>query len=174
VRKAFTLMELMLVVVIVGIIYAMALSTFKIPDVKDLDALSLQTLPKYMRETFPLMDAKMVCFEPCGECGFLVNGEWNEDKLELFNTTDVTAYRIDREGYTHEQEYAPHDVNDAYKKACFILHKRSNDSIEATILQVQKDFYYYRAAYEEVKHFDTLNSVEQFYQQRMARIEDEQ
>ena len=167
-------MELMLVVVIIGIVYAMALSSFKPPDNKDLESVSLMSLPKYLRENFALQDAKLVCFEPCGKCEVLVDGQWQEDKIELFTSSDVRSYTIDIEGFAAESEFAPHDIDDAYKQACFILHKRSNDSIEPIVLENEGSFIYYKAAYEEVEKYPTLSAIQTQYQQQSSTIRNEQ
>ena len=173
-KSAFSLMELMLVVVIIGVVYAMALSSFKVPDTKDLDTITLLTLPKYLRDNFALQDAKLVCFEPCGKCRILVDDEWQEKELELFDSSEVSSYTLDKEGFTIESEYAPHDKEDAYKKACFILHKRINDAIEPLILKAENKFIYYKAAYEEVKYYKSLSAIEDEYKNAIDMIRNEQ
>ena len=173
-RSAFSLMELMLVVVIIGIVYAMALSSFKAPDTKDLDAVTLLTLPKYLRDNFALQDVKLVCFEPCGKCRLLVDDEWQEKELELFDSSDVTSYSLDIEGFAEESEFAPHDKEDSYKKACFILHKRVNNAIDPLVLQSEDRFIYYKAAYEEVKDYESLSAIQDEYKNAIDMIRNEQ
>lgn len=173
-RHAFSLMELMLVVVIIGVVYAMALSSLKPPAKKDLEAFSLLTLPKYLRDNFALQDAKLVCFEPCGKCGVLVDGQWQEDEIELFDSTDVRSYTLDLEGFAKDSEFAPHDIEDGYKQACFILHKQSNDAIEPIVLEEGDRFIYYKAAYEEVKSYETLTAIQSEYQKDTNTIRTEQ
>jgi len=173
-KHAFSLMELMLVVVIIGVIYAMALSSLKPPTTKDIEAFSLLTLPKYLRENFALQDAKLVCFEPCGKCGVLVDGQWQEETIELFTSSDVHSYSLDVEGFAKASEFAPHDIEDGYKQACFILHKMSNDAIEPIILEENGRFIYYKAAYEEVKSYDTLTAIQGVYQKETNTIRTQQ
>ena len=173
-RRAFSLMELMLVVVIIGIVYAFALSSFKPPDPKDLEAFSLMTLPKYLRENFALQDVKLVCFEPCGKCDVLVDGQWQGEPVELFTSSDVRSYSLDTEGFAKQSEFAPHDIQDAYKQACFILHKRSNGSIDPIVLESEGKFIYYKAGYEDVESFKTLSSIQTQYQQTSNTIRTEQ
>ena len=62
-RRAFSLMELMLVVVIIGVVYAMSLSSLKPPEKKELEAFSLLTLPKYLRENFAFYTTCLCCFD---------------------------------------------------------------------------------------------------------------
>lgn len=173
-KRAFSLMELMLVVVIIGVVYAMAFSSLKPPKTKDIEAFSLLTLPKYLRDNFALQDAKLVCFEPCGKCGVLVDGEWQEETIELFDSSDIRSYTLDIEGFSKATEFAPHDIEDGYKQACFILHKKSNDSIEPIILEESGRFIYYKAAYEEVKSYDTLGSIQGAYQKETNTIRTQQ
>ncbi len=169
-RAGFSLMELMIVVVIIGIVYAMALSTFKAPGPNRQDSFSLMTLPAYLRENFALMDTKIVCFEPCGTCQILVDGEWLEDEIELFDSSDIHAYTLDVEGFATEAEFVPHDIKDAYREACFILHKRANDAISPIVLGVDKQFIYYKAGYEEVKAYDSLAQIQNEYTQTAELI----
>jgi len=164
----------MLVVVIIGIVYALALSSFKPPDTKDLEAFSIMTLPKYLRDNFALQDAKLVCFEPCGKCNVLVDGEWQEEGIELFSSSDVRSYSLDIEGFAKQSEFAPHDIQDAYKQACFILHKRSNGSIDPIVLETEGKFIYYKAGYEDAQSFENLSSIQTQYQKTSNTIRTEQ
>jgi len=172
-RRAFSLIELMLVVVIIGIVYAMALSSFKPPDKKELESFSLKDLPKYLRENFPLSDAKLVCFKPCGKCSLLVDGEWKEDEVELFSNSDVKSYTLDLEGFAIEKEYVPYDITDAYRQSCFVLHKATNDAISPIILESDGSFIYYKAGYEEVKSYTSLAVIQDEYQKIANIIRDE-
>ncbi|MDF1881904.1 prepilin-type N-terminal cleavage/methylation domain-containing protein [Sulfurimonas sp. MAG313] len=169
-KKAFTLMELMLVVVIIGVVYAMALSSMKPPDIKELEAFSLMTLPKYLRNNYALSDAKIVCFSPCGKCGVLVDGQWLEDTIELFSSTDVRSYTLDTEGFANEAQFAPHDIEDAYRQACFILHKNTNGAIDPIVLENEEKFIYYKAAYEEPETFESLGLIQSLYQNELNTI----
>jgi hypothetical protein len=166
-------MELMLVVLIIGIVYAMALSSFKAPESKELDAFTLMTLPKFLRDSYKLSDAKLVCFEPCGKCSVIVDGQWQEDEVELFTSPDVKSYSLDTQGYANEIEFPPADIDDAYKKACFILHKYPNGSIEPIVLENEGRFIYYKAAYEEVQSYENLSSIQDEYQKQSSTIRNE-
>ncbi len=172
-KRAFSLIELMLVIVIVGIVYSLAISSFKPPDEEGVEALTLETLPGYLRRNFALSDAKLVCFEPCGKCGVMVDGEWMEEELDLFSSSKVKSYSLDLEGFAIEKEFAPHDMQDAYKKACFILHKRSNDSIESIVLENEGKFIYYKAGYAEAESYDSLALIQSEYQKTADIIRDE-
>lgn len=173
-RRAFSLMELMLVVLIIGIVYAMALSSFKPPDTKELDSFTLMTLPEFLRDSYKLSDAKLVCFEPCGKCSVVVDGQWQEDEVELFTSSDVKSYSLDVQGYANELDFPPVDLEDAYKQACFILHKRPNGSIEPIVLESEGRFIYYKAAYEEVQSYKNLTDIQDEYQKQSSTIRNEQ
>ncbi|MBE0499617.1 MAG: type II secretion system protein [Campylobacterales bacterium] len=169
-KGAFSLIELMLVVVIIGIVYALALSSFKPPEKQGMELFTLYTLPDYLRENFALADAKIVCFEPCGKCNLMVNGAWQEEEIELFDSSNVKSYMLDLEGFALEKEFAPHDRENAYKKACFVLHKRPNGSIESIVLEKDKKFIYYKAGYEEAKEYETLAALQSEYKKIVYEI----
>ncbi len=173
-RSAFSLLELMIVVVIIGIVYAMALSSFNPPVKKELDTFSLTTLPQYLRKNHPLVDAKLVCFKPCGKCKIMVDGEWKEeDEVDLFSKGSVKSYTLDIEGFATEKEFAPHDMNDAYRQACFILHKNANDSLSPIVLESKGEYIYYKAGYEEVEKYESLAQIQDQYQKVANMIRNE-
>lgn len=163
-KSAFSLIELMLVVVIIGIVYALALSSFKPPEKQGIDVFTLYTLPDYLRENFVLSDAKIVCFEPCGKCNLMVDGAWQEEEIELFDSSDVNSYTLDLEGFAQEKEFVPQDREDGYRKSCFVLHKRPNGSIEPIVLEKEKRFIYYKAGYEDAKEYESLATLQIEYQ----------
>jgi len=172
-RRAFSLMELMLVVLIVGIVYAMGLSSFKPPKTKELDTFTLMTLPKFLRDSYKLSDAKLVCFEPCGKCGVVVDGQWQEDEVDLFPSSEVKSYSLDTQGYANDLEFAPADMEDAYRQACFILHKHPNGAIDPIVLESEGRFIYYRAAYEEAQSYESLSAIQDEYQKQSSTIRNE-
>jgi len=174
IRKAFSLLELILVVVIVGIVYALALSTMKVPSTKDAEAFTLATLPKYLRENFKLSDAKIICFEPCGKCSVAVDGEFLEEELSLFDKSNVKSYELSFEGYGTEKEYIPYDKQDPYKQACFVLHKWPNGAIEEVVLESDDSFIYYKAGYEKTDTYSSLAKLQDAYKKELDAIRDGQ
>jgi len=174
IRKAFSLLELMLVVVIVGVVYALALSTMKVPSKTDAEAFTLATLPKYLRENFKLSDAKIICFEPCGKCSVVVDGEFLDEELSLFDKSNVRSYELSYEGYGTEKEYLPYDVQDPYKQACFVLHKWSNGAIEEVVLESDDSFIYYKAGYDKPISYKSLAKLQDAYKQELDVIRDGQ
>ena len=171
-KPAFSLLELMLVVVIVGIVYTLALSTMKASKKTDADAFTLKTLPKYLRENFKLSDVKILCFEPCGKCQVIVDDEPLEEEIMLFENADVKSYELSFEGYATQKEYLPYDKDDPYKQACFVLHKRVNDSIESVVLELDKEFIYYKAGYNKAEVYESLVSLQDAYKKELDEIRD--
>ncbi len=169
-KKAFSLLELILVVVIVGIVYTLALSTMKVPNKDDIEAFTLETLPQYLRDNFKLLDAKIICNEPCGNCRVLVDGAFLDEELSLFQEADVKSYELSYEGYGTEKEYLPYDANDPYKQACFVLHKWPNGAIEEVVLESEKGFIYYKAGYEKVKTYKSLANLQDAYKKELNAI----
>jgi len=165
-------MELILVVVIIGVMYALGLSKMHAPTIKDVESFTLADLPQYLRKNYRLSDAKIVCAEPCGSCQVIVDGQVLNENLELFESKNVKSYELSLDGYGTQKQYTPFDEKDPYKEACFILHKRVNDSIETVVLEVEGEFLYYKAGYEEVKSYKSLAALQDAYTKELDLIRD--
>lgn len=163
-------MELIIVVVIIGVMYALGLSQMKAPKTEDIESFTLFTLPQYLRDNYRLSDAKIVCLEPCGKCSVLVDGAFLEKELELFESANVKSYELSLDGYATEKEYLPYDKQDTYKQACFVLHKGVNDSIEPVVLEVEGRFIYYKAGYEKAKSYKSLAILQDSYKKELDLI----
>jgi hypothetical protein len=134
----------------------------------------LATLPKYLRENFKLSDAKIICFEPCGKCEVLVDGQFLDEELSLFDKSNVKSYELSFEGYGTEKEYLPYDKQDPYKQACFVLHKYANGAIEEVVLESDDEFIYYKAGYERTKSYPSLAKLQDAYKKELNAIRDGQ
>ena len=94
-RKAFTLIELMIVIVIIGVVYTLAITKIKAPMKKTAQKPTLLTLKSYLLGF--MQDGKkvsLVCDDACKECTI-----YRDDKklstIESFVDESVESYRYD-------------------------------------------------------------------------------
>ena len=113
-KKAFSLIELLIVVLIIGIVYTLAITNFqKVGD--ESQKVTLQTLKKYI-QTFPHeKDVKFLCLDDCSSCDIFVDGKKDEELNGVFDnflddTIEVYRYEynaglqeIEKEIYFNEE-----------------------------------------------------------------------
>jgi len=92
-KKAFSLIELLIVILIIGIVYTISVGNFK--KVKDDSVkLTLGNLKEYL-QTLPYeKSAEILCLDDCSECNILVDGE-SVKKIDDFLDKSVKSYRYD-------------------------------------------------------------------------------
>lgn len=83
-KKAFSLIELLIVVLIVGIVYTLAISSFE--SLKKGDSKpSLLNLKTYLSKVQYKNEIKLLCLDECESCLVLVDGELNQELSEDFD-----------------------------------------------------------------------------------------
>ena len=84
-KKAFSLIELLIVVMIVGIVYTLAISGFE--NLKQGKTKpSLLNLKTYLSKVQYKNEVKLLCLDECESCIVLVDGESNQELSEGFDS----------------------------------------------------------------------------------------
>lgn len=104
-RYAFTLIELMIVIVIIGIVYVLALTSIKSHSDKK-ESLTLRTLPKFMESIHSHDELFLTCIDNCKACYLFRDGEF-EDEIDPFIDEDIRIYKYDVNLGTNEIHYTP-------------------------------------------------------------------
>lgn len=113
-KKAFSLIELLIVIVIIGVVYTLAITNFQKVGDESLKV-TFPTLKKYL-QTFPYeKDVQFLCLDDCSSCDIFVDGK-KEEKLHgvfdgfLDDTIEVYRYEynsgvqeIEKEIYFNEE-----------------------------------------------------------------------
>jgi prepilin-type N-terminal cleavage/methylation domain-containing protein len=94
-KRAFSLIELLIVIVIIGVLYTLSINNFKTLKNKD-EKLTLKTLKRYMQNIPHEKSVKILCTQNCLSCDFYVDTKiFLEKKISedfLDNTTKVYRY----------------------------------------------------------------------------------
>ena len=92
-KKAFSLIELLIVILIIGVVYTLSIGSFE--KVKDESKkLTLQNLKEYLQALPYEKSAEILCLDDCSECELLVDGEKFKE-LDDFLDKSVKSYRYD-------------------------------------------------------------------------------
>lgn len=121
-KKAFSLIELLIVVLIVGIVYTLAISGFdNIKNAKPKP--TLLNLKSYLSKVEHKKDVKLLCLDSCENCIVFVDGELNEkfsDEFDGFLDNSVKVYNFNvNTGLQVIQESVFFNSEDVSEEICF-------------------------------------------------------
>ncbi len=96
-RKAFSLIELMIVIMIMGVIYTLSVSGFQKIEEQE-EALTLENLKDYLMQFPHEKSVELMCLDNCTECNIYVDGEKVEElqgRFDGFLDSSVKVYRYE-------------------------------------------------------------------------------
>jgi prepilin-type N-terminal cleavage/methylation domain-containing protein len=103
-RAAFSLIELMIVVMIMGVVYTLSINGLQRSG-KGAANLTLLNLKEYMLSLEHKESVKILCLDECEKCDILVDGT-KQETLENFLDKSVKTYRYEFLQGVHEASYA--------------------------------------------------------------------
>lgn len=168
-RKAFSLIELLIVVLIVSLVYAIGLAKFKIPK-----QVPKALTPMNLKETIVKSDffnghATLMCVNKCRECYLRkdVSAAFQpyENKVDL---TDIKAYTLDEHQSLRELEYARYDD----QKICLVMDFYNNGSSTQLILENEEGAYFLPAFFGEPKRFDSPEDAKDYWLELSNSVSD--
>ena len=153
ITNAFTVFELLTVIVIVGILYYLVFSNFKTESQKK--HISLKNIKDYLLKQYNGNRIDLICFKNESECIIKKNSEI-VDHIHLFNNDDIRVYKV--YGYNaYEYTFPKYYDNDSFKDVVFKYTINKNLSSSQYIVEYQDTFYYLDSYFQKtVKTFDDL------------------
>ena len=143
-HKAFSLIELLIVVLIVGLVYKLSLSNFQ--RVKEGDTKpTLLTLKQDLWSLPKKKKAELICLDDCTRCTLYIDGEADANaskKYEEFLDEKVEVYRYDQNyGLVELKDRIFFNSEGKDEQICFSLSV-DNKGVSEQIMVEYKDKYY--------------------------------
>ncbi|MDR2034899.1 MAG: type II secretion system GspH family protein [Helicobacteraceae bacterium] len=159
VSRAFTLIELLIVVALMAIIYALAAGSFKRDSLQDAGEWKLETLDLALKNAGQNEYLKLACEgEVCQNCRVVdVKGEEILADLTLFEEPPKAFY-FDKNGYLEELKF-PSD-------RCFEMELFENGAIGEALVEHKGLFYRYYSALRKAEIFASLDDAKTSYDPR--------
>jgi len=170
-KKAFTLIELLLVVVIIGVIYGLVINSMQ--RINDKEAsLSFETLPSFLETMYQQNSVAYICVDNCKECAVYVDGEKvKEAKAFMEDERHLRFWRFDVNLGTQELPFTPiFDEDDREFDVCFRYEIFKDGSSTEMIVETEKKVYDYRGSFHPVTHFSSLQSLEESRQDELQEV----
>jgi prepilin-type N-terminal cleavage/methylation domain-containing protein len=166
-RQGFTLIELILVIFIVGLIYAVGFSKFEITSSKP-KALSPLNLKEVLQGSKLFRDQiTLLCVNECKSCLLRegIHGAFApyESGIDL---TNIKAYIIDREDSLLALRYERYDD----QPICLKFDIYPNGSSTQLILEDEKRSYFLPSYFDAPQAFDTLDDAKEYWLERTKMV----
>jgi len=159
--RAFTLFELMIVVLIIGIVYALVLGRMnpkQYMKIVTLDSLR-DTMTAHHREG---QRVDLILYENCRKSALFVNGEYQEKmhiniKPEMFEKAEV--YKSDPFGHARKITFPPQIIGDKLEPVCFRYTIFPNGSGSNYIIRQKDKYYVFPPYFEDVNVTDSMEEA---------------
>jgi len=162
VKKAFTLIELLIVVMIMGFVYTLAIT--KLQKVGDKSTnITLQTLKPFLQSLKYEKKAQILCLDNCSECLIYVDSKEltkYRDNFKNFLDDSVEVYRYDYiDGFVQKEKDIYFNTEDVEESVCF-SYSVDNMGIGDQIFVKYKDKVYdFTTYFPPTKVFNSLDDI---------------
>jgi len=162
VKKAFSLIELMIVIVIIGVVYTLAITKLQtVGETKEEPTLAnlKEYLLSYMKED--VKNVKLLCLDDCSECDIYADDS-KVATLKNFLDSSVMTYRYDfLQGAQETQEAVYFNKEDVQESVCFSLNVNRNRVADQVLVAFKDKVYDYTPYFEKTGVYDSLEDVVQ-------------
>jgi len=159
-KKAFSLIELMIVIVIIGLVYSLALSRIKAPKQQEQKPTFLTLKEFLLSFSKDHSTVKLLCKKSCDECIILSNGEKVAD-IESFFDQSVEFYRYD---------FFLGDIA-LDRDSCFEFSVDGNGISDQVIIVYKDKAYDYTPYFEGVKEYDSLSALKDAKEELISEVQ---
>jgi len=163
--RAFTLIELLLVIIIMGLVYSFVGNSF-VKQQKS-RTITLQKLPKAVR-TFGVETAQFRLFGRECDKYIWLNGSGTEsitveDSIKI--NRKLKVYNFDMYGELREVDFGTFRLENRDHKICFEYHLYRNGSTSSYIVEDEKaeKFYLFKPLKREPEEFKSLQDAKEVY-----------
>ena len=160
-KKGFTLFELMIVVLLIGIIYGIFVHKLSQKERRSAkDTVTLETLKTFLSSFSPKEEAVLRCFTPCKTCRVYRDGKQVDDlEISLFEEAP-NAYTNDAFGQLRRIEFVPIEgKKKQIMDVCFEFTLFENGSSSNYIVEYDKKAYLFDPYLKPVKVYDSLDAA---------------
>ena len=166
-RKGFSLIELLIVVVIISLVYAIGFSNFKIRKATPKALTPLNLKETIVKSEFFNGHATLMCVNKCRNC-YLRQGISSAFKAyyNKIDLTNIKAYTVDERESLRRLEYERYDD----KKICLVMDFYNNGSSTQIILEDDKGAYFLPAFFGEPKRFDSPDDAKTYWLEKSHSV----
>jgi len=161
-KKAFSLIELLIVIVIVGVVYTLAVSSFTKMG-ESSTQVTLGNLKEYLQSFQHEKNVKFLCLDDCSSCDIFVDGKVDEElkgSFDNFLDSSVKVYRYDfYQGMQESEKEIYFNTEDIEEEVCFSYTVDKKGIGEQVFVEYNKKIYDFSTYFEQTPVYDSLSEV---------------
>lgn len=161
-RSAFSLIELLIVVLIVGVVYSLAIPNFENVKQKKIKP-NLLNLRSYLRKIDKQNEAELICLDECKSCYLFVDKKLDENlskDFEDFLEEEPKVYRYDPSyGLVEKQERVFFNSEGVDERICFSLGVDKNGVSDQVIVEYKDKYYDFSPYFNTTKVYDSASEL---------------
>jgi prepilin-type N-terminal cleavage/methylation domain-containing protein len=139
-KKAFSLIELLIVIVIIGVVYTLAIGQFqKIGE--ESSNITLENLKEKLQSFKQKKSVKLLCLDDCSSCDIFVDGEKTKT-IEDFLDKNVKAYRYELSyGFIEAEKEVYFNTENVEENVCFSYEVDKSGVGNQVLVEFKNKFY---------------------------------
>jgi len=166
VKKAFSLIELLIVIVIVGVVYTLAVG--KLQSVKEEKMVpTLENLKEYLTPFAKKAkeEVRILCLDRCKSCTLYIDTKMQE-QIENFVDESVEVYRYTfREGVVRQQNPVYFNEEDIQEDVCFSFTMDRDMISDQVIIAYKERVYDYTGYFTPTEIYSSLTELQEAKEQ---------
>ncbi|MEA3523357.1 MAG: prepilin-type N-terminal cleavage/methylation domain-containing protein [Campylobacterota bacterium] len=162
--RAFTLFELLIVVLLIGILYGVFVHKLTKPPLANTDKLTLKNIKTFLADLPYKRKAEIICLEPCKECHVYLDGKKADEKGFSLFTSSPNIYFPDTFGQIRTITFLPLiDKNHAINNVCFKFSLFNNKSSSHYAVENDEKYYLFDPYMKPVAVSKSFSDVTAFF-----------
>ena len=162
IKKAFTLIELLIVILIIGIIYTLAITNFQ-NITNPTKKLTIENLGHYLNSFQHKKDVKFLCLDDCSSCNIFVDGEIVKELKGSFDNFIDDSIRVYKYSYLDgyiKKEFTPYFNHEGIEEdVCFSFSIDKNGISDQILLEYNNKFYDFSSNLSTKKIYNSIEEA---------------
>ncbi len=168
-RKAFSLIELLIVIMIIGVVYTLSISNFsKLSE--DSFNITLGNLKEYLLAIPHKKSAKLLCLNNCLSCDVIVDGAMH-DTIDEFLDSSVNVYRYELSyGFVEREENIFFNIDGVEEAVCFSYEVDNNGVGDQVLVEFKNKFYDFSTYFNKTAVYNSMNDAAEAREELVNRV----
>jgi len=157
-KRAFSLIELLIVIMIIGVLYTLAIGNFnRLSD--ESSRLSLSNLKEYLHSIPHEKSVKILCLDDCSECDIFVDGQKSKT-VEDFLDESVRVYRYEFSyGAIEAEKEVFFNIDDVEEDVCFSYEVGKNGVGNQVLVEFKKSVYDFSSYFSKTAVYSSVEAA---------------